>query len=68
MSIPAEPSELAGLSRAEAPADLPRRLSLLSTIAVTVGLIVGSGIFRAPSTVAEATGSDTCFTSTLKWN
>lgn len=42
---------------AETPTELPRRLSLLSTIAVTVGLIVGSGIFRAPSSVAEATGS-----------
>ena len=37
--------------------ELPRRLSLLSTIAVIVGVIVGSGIFRAPSAVAEAAGS-----------
>jgi APA family basic amino acid/polyamine antiporter len=36
---------------------LPRRLSLPSTVAVIVGVIVGSGIFRAPSSVAEAAGS-----------
>jgi len=39
--------------------ELPRRLSLWSTIAVTVGLIVGSGILRAPASVADATGSVT---------
>lgn len=38
---------------------LPRRLSLPSTIALVIGIIVGSGIFRAPSSVAEATGSAT---------
>ena len=57
MSVPAQPAELAGAATTEGPAELPRRLSLLSTIAVTVGLIVGSGIFRAPSVVADATGS-----------
>jgi basic amino acid/polyamine antiporter, APA family len=57
VSIEAQPSDLAGVGTAEATAELPRRLSLLSTIAVTVGLIVGSGIFRAPSSVAEATGA-----------
>ena len=39
------------------PGALPRRLSLPSTVAVIVGVIVGSGIFRAPSSVAEAAGS-----------
>lgn len=57
MSVPAQPAELAGATSNEVPAELPRQLSLWSTIAVTIGLIVGSGIFRAPSSVAEATGS-----------
>src|ERR1700747_721326 len=57
MSIPAQPSEFSRDMPAEATTALPRRLSLFSTITVTVGLIVGSGIFRAPSSVAEATGS-----------
>jgi amino acid transporter len=59
VSIPSAPSvrPFEGAAPAAAADVLPRRLSLLSTIAVMVGLIVGSGIFRAPSSVAAATGS-----------
>ena len=59
MSVsPAESGSLLGAARPAArPDELPRRLSLVSTIAVMVGLIVGSGVFRAPSSVAEAAGS-----------
>ena len=39
------------------PDELPRRLSLASTIAVLIGLIVGSGVFRAPTSVAQAADS-----------
>jgi basic amino acid/polyamine antiporter, APA family len=31
---------------------LPRTVSLLQTIAVSVGVTIGSGIFRVPATVA----------------
>jgi amino acid transporter len=66
MSVQADSGSLAEpATPAAAPEELPRRLSLTSTIAVTVGLIVGSGIFRAPSSVAEATGSVS--TITLVW-
>ena len=43
----------------EAPADgrLPRRLSGWSTAAVTVGIMIGSGIFRVPAAAAAAPGS-----------
>ncbi len=36
---------------------LPRRLGLLSTVGVLVGIVIGSGIFRVPSTVAAEVGS-----------
>jgi basic amino acid/polyamine antiporter, APA family len=36
---------------------LPRRLGLISTTAIVVGTIVGSGIFRVPATVADQVGS-----------
>jgi APA family basic amino acid/polyamine antiporter len=36
---------------------LPRRLGLVSTTAMVVGTIVGSGIFRVPATVADQVGS-----------
>src|SRR6266404_5602963 len=59
MSVsPAESGSILGPVRPAArPDELPRRLSLVSTIAVMVGLIVGSGVFRAPSSVAGAAGS-----------
>jgi APA family basic amino acid/polyamine antiporter len=37
--------------------DLPRHLGLLDSTAIFVGVILGSGIFVAPSAVAAATGS-----------
>jgi basic amino acid/polyamine antiporter, APA family len=36
---------------------LPRRLGLYSAIAVAVGIMIGSGIFRVPSEVARQTGA-----------
>lgn len=45
--------------QSDAAADaLPRRLGLVSTTAIVVGTIVGSGIFRVPATVADQVGSD----------
>lgn len=38
----------------DAPADLRRRLGTGDAVAIFVGIIVGSGIFRAPSAVAAA--------------
>lgn len=37
--------------------DLPRRLGFWAAIAVTVGTVIGSGIFRVPSAVATEVGS-----------
>jgi amino acid transporter len=37
--------------------ELPRRLGVWSAVAVLVGSTIGSGIFRVPSSVAEATGA-----------
>lgn len=39
--------------------ELHRRLGFWSASAILVGAIIGSGIFRVPSTVAAATGSET---------
>ena len=36
---------------------LPRRIGLWSTAAVTVGIMIGSGIFRVPAAAAAATGT-----------
>lgn len=36
---------------------LPRKLGLVTAIAMVVGVIIGSGIFRVPSPIAEQTGS-----------
>ena len=33
--------------------ELPRRLGLLSTIAVLIGITIGSGIFRTPARIAD---------------
>jgi len=49
-------SEVPAATRA-AHTQLPRRLGLWSAVAVLVGSTIGSGIFRVPSTVAEATGA-----------
>lgn len=67
MSVsPAESASFLGAARtAAAPEALPRRLSLVSTVAVMVGLMVGSGVFRAPSSVAQAAPSVSAIT--LVW-
>jgi basic amino acid/polyamine antiporter, APA family len=39
------------------PDELPRRLGVVSTAALLVGITIGSGIFRVPSTVAGEIGS-----------
>ncbi|MGB6489196.1 MAG: amino acid permease [Steroidobacteraceae bacterium] len=40
-----------------APRELPRRLGLVTGMAVVVGVIIGSGIFRVPSPIAAAAGN-----------
>lgn len=37
--------------------ELPRKLGLVTGIAMVVGIIIGSGIFRVPSPIAEQAGS-----------
>lgn len=44
-------------SSAIAPRELPRKLGLATGMAVVVGVIIGSGIFRVPSPIANAAGS-----------
>ena len=44
-------------SSAIAPRELPRKLGLVTGMAVVVGVIIGSGIFRVPSPIAGAAGS-----------
>jgi APA family basic amino acid/polyamine antiporter len=39
------------------PSTLPRRLGLLSTVGVLIGIVIGSGIFRVPAIVAAEVGS-----------
>lgn len=41
---------------ATAPRELPRKLGLVTGMAVVVGVIIGSGIFRVPSPIAAAAG------------
>jgi APA family basic amino acid/polyamine antiporter len=41
------------------PRELPRKLGLVSGMAVVVGVIIGSGIFRVPSPIAGAAGNIT---------
>jgi amino acid transporter len=43
-------------SPATAPRELPRKLGLVTGMAVVVGVIIGSGIFRVPSPIAGAAG------------
>jgi amino acid transporter len=47
------------------PRELPRKLGLVSGMAVVVGVIIGSGIFRVPSPIAAAAGNLTGIT--LVW-
>ena len=42
---------------ASAPRELPRKLGLVTGMAVVVGVIIGSGIFRVPSGIATDTGN-----------
>lgn len=49
-------------SRPAAPDDatqdaLPRRIGLWSMVAITMGVVIGSGIFRSPSSIAQIMGS-----------
>ena len=44
-------------SSASAPRELPRKLGLVTGMAVVVGVIIGSGIFRVPSPIADAAGN-----------
>lgn len=48
---------MAGESADQAVERLPRRLGAVSTAAVLVGVVIGSGIFRVPSVVAAEVGS-----------
>ena len=43
-------------SPATAPRELPRKLGLVTGMAVVVGVIIGSGIFRVPSPIAATAG------------
>jgi APA family basic amino acid/polyamine antiporter len=43
-------------SSATAPRELPRKLGLVTGMAVVVGVIIGSGIFRVPSPIAATAG------------
>jgi APA family basic amino acid/polyamine antiporter len=42
---------------ATAPRELPRKLGLVTGMAVVVGVIIGSGIFRVPAPIAGAAGN-----------
>jgi amino acid transporter len=44
-------------SSASAPRELPRKLGLVTGMAVVIGVIIGSGIFRVPSPIAAAAGN-----------
>lgn len=50
-------TEMPGSSIATADGKLVRQLGAFSAAAVVIGMIIGSGIFRVPATVAEQTGS-----------
>jgi APA family basic amino acid/polyamine antiporter len=39
------------------PPDLPRRIGFFGALAVLVGVVIGSGIFRTPTTIAQNLGS-----------
>ena len=44
-------------SERKLPSELPRKLGLVTGTAVVVGVIIGSGIFRVPSPIANASGN-----------
>ena len=56
-AAPPRPSNPAPDGAPSADDRLPRRLGLFSAMAAAVGLTIGSGIFRVPSTVAAEAGS-----------
>ena len=45
------------ISASTPPRELPRKLGLVTGMAVVVGVIIGSGIFRVPSPIAAAAGN-----------
>jgi len=51
-----EPSERA---RPDMPSDLPRKVGFWGATAVMVGVVIGSGIFATPTTIARNLGSPT---------
>jgi basic amino acid/polyamine antiporter, APA family len=51
------PTTLTTGSSPLAPDDLPRRLGLFASVAIVVGTVIGSGIFRVPGAVAAEVGS-----------
>ncbi|MBX6366203.1 MAG: amino acid permease [Gemmatimonadetes bacterium] len=52
------PAAADAVAATPAPERLPRRLGTWSAAAVVVGMIIGSGIFRVPATVAAEVGAD----------
>ncbi len=50
---PATPGSTRPTSTVAALAELPRRLGLWSAVAVVIGSIIGSGIFRSPAGIAQ---------------
>jgi basic amino acid/polyamine antiporter, APA family len=53
-----EPIEYAS-GRYGTPGDLPRKVGFWGAIAVMVGVVIGSGIFRTPTSIAQNLGSPT---------
>jgi basic amino acid/polyamine antiporter, APA family len=48
---------IASSATATVPRELPRKLGLVTGMAVVIGVIIGSGIFRVPSPIAGAAGN-----------
>ncbi|MFN9974911.1 MAG: amino acid permease, partial [Phycisphaerae bacterium] len=44
------------LAPGSSPSDLPRKVGLWGALAVMVGVVIGSGIFRTPTTIAQTPG------------
>jgi amino acid transporter len=55
--VPTRPAVASGNTTPTPTPTLERKLGVISAAAVVVGMIIGSGIFRVPATVAEQTGS-----------
>ena len=54
MEVPLDPPHVASLGVGDS---LPRRIGFWTAIAVVIGDVIGSGIFRVPATVAAEVGS-----------